>query len=240
MTTCKRANLDAAHPCRDCAVSATAVCSTLDVPALADLRNQGGQVHLVPGQPLFHQGDRADCVFSLTSGVVKLYAVLPDGRRQVVAFHFPGEFIGFSESGDYLCTAEAVSAATLCRFDAARFASFAGKRRELAQSLHHRLIHELAAAQTRIVQLGRATARERLVCFLHDVHRRAQAGAAGLRDVIHLPMRGADIADYLGLTKETVSREFTALRRSGIIRPRPGKQLEITDMARMRSMVFGS
>lgn len=228
------------HPCRSCAVSARAVCSTLDVPTLAELRNLGGEIRLSPGEPLFHQGDRADRVFSLTSGVVQLYALLPDGRRQVIAFHFPGEFIGFCELRDHHCTAEAVSTATLCRFDAARFEQFARQKAELAQSRQRRLTDDLIAAQTRTVLLGRATARERLAYFLHDVHQRSQAVTSALRIVIHLPMSRIDIADYLGLTKETVSREFTALRQTRTICSRPGRQLEILDMARIRSLAFGT
>jgi len=171
MAECRRANLGDMHPCRGCAVSARAVCNTLDVPALAELRNQGGEVRLSAGEALFHQGDRADCVFSLTSGIIQLYALLPDGRRQVIAFH---------------------------------------------------------------------SARERLACFLHDVHHRSHAGTEAPGNVIHLPMSRIDIADYLGLTKETVSREFTALRQARTIRSRPGRQLEILDMARIRSLAFGT
>ncbi|MDE1918421.1 cyclic nucleotide-binding domain-containing protein [Sphingobium sp. HBC34] len=242
MAECRRANLGDKHPCRSCAVSARAVCNTLDVQALAELRNQGGEVRLSQGEALFHQGDRADCVFSLTSGIIQLYALLPDGRRQVIAFHFPGEFIGLCGWGDHHCTAEAVSRATLCRFDAARFEQFARRKAELAQSSQHRLTGDLIAAQNRTVLLGRATARERLACFLHDVHHRSQAGAgAGAPgNVIHLPMSRIDIADYLGLTKETVSREFTALRQARTIRSRPGRQLEILDMARICSLAFGT
>lgn len=240
MMECRRANLGDMHPCRSCAVSARAVCSTLDAPALAELRNQGSEVRLSPGQALFHQGDRADCVFSLTSGIIQLYALLPDGRRQVVAFHFPSEFIGLSGCGGHHCTAEAVSMATLCRFDAARFEQFAGRKTELARSHQRRLTSELIAAQTRTVLLGRATARERLACFLHDVHLRSQAVAGAPRNVIHLPMSRIDIADYLGLTKETVSREFTALRKTQTIRSRPGGQLEILNMAWIRSLTFGN
>lgn len=240
MAECRRANLGDKHPCRSCAVSARAVCNTLDVPALAELRNQGGEVRLSPGEALFHQGDRADCVFSLTSGIIQLYALLPDGRRQVIAFHFPGEFIDLCGWGDHHCTAEAVSRATLCRFDAARFEQFARRKAELAQSSQHRLTGDLIAAQTRAVLLGRATARERLACFLHDVHQRSQAEAGAPSNVIHLPMSRIDIADYLGLTKETVSREFTALRQARTIRSRPGRQLEILDMAWIRSLAFGT
>ena len=154
MAECRRANLGDKHPCRSCAVSARAVCNTLDVQALAELRNQGGEVRLSQGEALFHQGDRADCVFSLTSGIIQLYALLPDGRRQVIAFHFPGEFIGLCGWGDHHCTAEAVSRATLCRFDAARFEQFARRKAELAQSSQHRLTGDLIAVRSALQEAG--------------------------------------------------------------------------------------
>ena len=234
----RRSNLDDNHPCRECAVSAIAVCSTLDVAALADLRNQGSSIQLAAGQPLFHQGDRADCTFSLTSGVVKLYAVLPDGRRQVVAFHFPGEFIGFCESMDYHCTAEAVCAATLCRFETGRFEHFARIRSELARSRHERVAHDLVRAQTRAMVLGQAAASERLAHFLCDVHRRSQVGSEEASGHVRLPMSRSDIADYLGLAKETVSRELSALRATGVIRSISRSLLEIRDMDRLRRLAL--
>jgi len=235
----RRANLGADHPCRNCDVSAKAVCNTLDERRLADLRNRGCEINLRPEQTLFHQGDRADCVYSLTSGVVKLYADLPDGRRQVVAFHFPGEFIGFCAMPEYHCSAEAVSNATLCRFRTDRFEQFAHEHPALASSRQRRLSNDLVSAQKRAVLLGRATALERLACFLVDVRHRSQPGSAHAPSTIQLPMRRADIADYLGVTKETVSRELTALRRAGIIRTRPGRQLEILDDARFNRLAFG-
>lgn len=234
----KRSDLDDHHPCRDCAVGATAVCSALDVAALADLRNQGTSIALAAGQPLFHQGDRADCIFSLTSGVVKLYAVLPDGRRQVVAFHFPGEFIGFCEAMDYHCTAEAVCAATLCRFEAGRFEQFARISAELARSRHERVAHDLVRAQTRVVVLGQAAARERLAYFLCDVHSRSLVSSDETSGFVRLPMSRGDIADCLGLARETISREFSALCATGVIRSISRNLLEIRDMDRLRRLAL--
>ena len=234
----RRPDLDWSHACRDCAVGTSAVCSTLDVTALADLRNQGSSIQLAAGQPLFHQGDPADRTFSLTSGVVKLYSVLPDGRRQVIAFHFPGEFIGFSPSEDYHCTAEAVSAATLCRFETGRFEQFARSSDELARSRHERVARDLVAAQTRAMVLGQAAARELLAHFLCDVHRRSQARPAGASGIVPLPMSRSDIAEYLGLAKETVSRELSALRATGIVRTISRNLLEIRDMERLRRLAI--
>lgn len=230
----RRGDIDSKHPCAECPVSAAAVCNTLAVPNLAALRNLGSGCLLRAGQPLFHQGDPASQLFSLTAGVVKLYTVLADGRRQVVAFHFPGEFIAFNAAERYHCTAEAVTTALLCRFHADRFEPFAMANPGLARSRQQRVTHELAATQTRTAILGQTAARERLAHFLCDVHRRTRSDDAARAAVVHLPMLRSDIADYLGLAKETVSRELTALREAGIIRSLSRAFLEILDFERLR------
>ena len=175
-------------------------------------------------------------MFSLTAGVMKLYTVLADGRRQVVAFHFPGELIAFDADEPYHCTAEAVTAATLCRFHADRFVPFANDNPVLAQARQQRTTRDLAAAQTRLAVLGQTTARERLAHFLCDVYRRTAMGEAR-PGLVHLPMLRSDVADYLGLANETISRELTALRAAGVIRSISRTQLEIPDFDRLRRLV---
>ena len=233
--SCRR-DIGLHHPCLDCPVSVEAVCNVLDAPTLADFRNIGCNVRLAGGQSLFHQGDDANAIFSLTRGVVKLYCDLPDGRRQIVAFHFPGEFIDLCDGAALRCTARAVSPASLCRFDVERFNRFAQTMPTLARSRHGRVISTLVAIQERVALLGRATARERLAAFLNDVLRRFRHSLPGRQHLVHLPMSRVDIADYLGLTKETVCREFTSLRQAGLIRPHARGLLEILDLQRLSAL----
>lgn len=229
----KRAMLSKDHPCRSCDVSAEALCRALDVRTLADFRNQGRQLHLTSGQALYHQGDPADCVFSLTSGAVKLYTILPDGRRQIVAFLFPGDFLGFEAGPSHGLSAEAIGDTRLCRVLTQRFEWFAGRNPALADARYRRAASELAVAQENMVMLGRKTAAERMASFLTDIQRRAGfRGRDGAR-LVPLPMSRGDIADYLGLTKETVSRELTNLRQAKIIRPLSRTLLEILDPRRL-------
>lgn len=235
----RRAMLPENHPCRDCNVSKDALCCALEIEPLSDFRNQGGHVSLAAGEPLFHQGDLADCVFSLTSGVIKLNSVLPDGRRQVIAFLFPGDFVGLEAGERHDFSAEAVSDAMLCRFLRGRFERFASHYPALADARYRRAACELAMAHQRIVMLGRKTAAERLASFLSDIHRRTGMNEADGVILVPLPMSRMDIADYLGLTKETVSREFTRLRTSRIIRPRSLTLLEILDSQRMHDLACG-
>lgn len=225
------------HPCRNCDVRAEALCYALDDETLATFRNQGGSLHLVAGQSLFHQGDPADCVFSLTSGVLKLYAILPDGRRQIVAFLFPGDFMGLDARQTHGFSAEAVSDAVLCRFYKGRFERFVDRHPELANARYLRTASELAFAQEKMVMLVRKTATERVASFLYQLHQRAAAlGVQKDAAMVPLPMSRSDIADYLGLTKETVSREFTRLRSLHVIRQHSLALIEILDPQQMRAL----
>ncbi|APW73779.1 MULTISPECIES: cyclic nucleotide-binding domain-containing protein [Sphingopyxis] len=235
----KRAMLSKDHPCRSCDVSAEALCRALDVETLADFRNQGGRLHLTAGQTLFHQGDPADCVFSLTSGVVKLYAILSDGRRQIVAFLFPGDFVGFETQQSHGFAAEAIGDTTLCRVLKRRFEWFVDHYPALAEARYRRAAAELAIAQERMVTLGRQTAAERLAGFLSDIQRRAGFRGRDGANLVPLPMSRGDIADYLGLTKETVSRELTNLRKARVIRSHSLTLIEILDPRGIGALACG-
>jgi CRP/FNR family transcriptional regulator len=235
----KRPMLPEDHPCQTCHVSAEALCCALDADTLSDFRNQGGNVCIAAGEPLFHQGDPADCVFSLTSGVIKLNSILPDGRRQVIAFLFPGDFVGLEAGERRNFSAEAVSEVRLCRFLKGRFEGFVSRYPALADARYRKAAGELASAHQKIVMLGRMTAAERLASFLADVHRRIGRKESNGVKLIPLPMSRGDIADYLGLTKETVSREFTRLRASRVIRPRSLALVEILDPQRMQELAYG-
>jgi CRP/FNR family transcriptional regulator len=105
-------------------VRSTALCGVLDNQALADFRSLGWTLKLAPGQSLFHQGDPATRVFTLTSGTLKLYRLLADGRRQVTGFMHPGDFLGISIDDEHAFSAEALEQTQLCWFPRNRFDDF--------------------------------------------------------------------------------------------------------------------
>jgi CRP/FNR family transcriptional regulator len=142
-----------------------------------------------------------------------LYKLLADGRRQVVGFLVPGDFLGLAFGRTYVHTAEAITPVAACRFPRARFMGLLEEFPALERDILSRTSNELAAAQRQMLLLGRKTARERLASFLVDLAERSDADGGPLE----LPMGRADIADHLGLTIETVSRTFTGLRREGVI-----------------------
>lgn len=202
--------------CATCGARAFSVCNSLEPEDLARLDAIAERVSLDAGQALIRQGDPAVHVFNITSGSVRVFKLLADGRRQITGFLFAGDFVGLATGQDYAFSAEAVEAATLCRFRKADYRALIRERPTLEAALLERATHELAAAQNQMLLLGRKTAQERIASFLLDLPARDPARPAS-PDQVRLPMTRSEIADYLGLTIETVSRVFTRLKTSGVI-----------------------
>jgi CRP/FNR family transcriptional regulator len=199
----------------------------LDCGNLETLKGLGWTLKLAPGQTLFHEGDPATRVFTLTRGTLKLYKLLADGRRQVMGFLHPGDFLGISVDDEHAFSAEALEDSQLCWFPRNRFDDFIDDHSAMERELYRKAAHELAVAQQQLVLLGRKTATERMASFLlHLVER--DDGAAG-PSLVRLPMSRSDIADYLGLTKETVSRVISAMKRDRVIRLQALDVVEIVD-----------
>jgi CRP/FNR family transcriptional regulator len=166
---------------------------------------------------IVEQGERVEHLFNITAGVVKLYKLLSDGRRQITGFLSIGDFLGMALTRTHAFSAEAVTYVSVCRYPRSELEQLLEEHPRIEHSLLGNAVHELAAAQDQMVVLGRKNASERLASFLIGLSRRA--GREGLSTtLLHLPMSRADIADYLGLTTETVSRTFSKLAKSAIIR----------------------
>lgn len=227
------------HPCRHCEVHDQAVCRVLGTRDLLRLRALGHGHHLHPGQPLFHEGDAAAQVYNVTSGTLKLYKLLPDGRRQVTGFIFPGNFLGITVEDDHAFSAEALEEVQLCSFPRGRFDDFVEDSVAMERELYRLAAHELAAAQAQMVLLGRKTAAERLASFFLNLLERAEHVRGVPQTQFDLPMTRLDMADYLGLTKETVSRMVSHLRNRGLIRLAALDRVEVSDRAALRVMAEG-
>jgi CRP/FNR family transcriptional regulator len=161
---------------------------------------------------LFDQGALAGSVFNVTEGIVRLYKSLPDGRRQIVGFALPGDFLGLALMDRYGVAAEAVTPVKVCRFARSAFLLYVDGKPHLLRRLHEFAGHELSLAQDQMLLLGRKTAEEKVAAFLLNLQ--ARYGRIGASSVtVPLPMSRQDIADYLGLTIETVSRTLTKLAR---------------------------
>jgi CRP/FNR family transcriptional regulator len=177
-----------------------------------------GQVpeKLAPGSAVFWEGDAATHVFLVIEGCVRVYRTLPDGRRAILGFIYPGDLLGVSSRDRYLFTTEAVSPVKLRRFPRRRFHELVDDSPHLRPMLLAKICDEMTAAQDQMILLGRKTAQERVVSFLLMIARRSEADTK-VPVEIELPIGRLDMADFLGLTIETVSREMSKLRRAGLI-----------------------
>lgn len=170
---------------------------------------------------VFYEGDPAKRLYELGSGTVMLFKLLPDGRRQVVEVLRPGDIFGLSTDAEYDCTAETLTPAEIYEIDLKQVEGSPEMQRQLTRCLTHQMqvLHEHA------VLLGRKSAVERVASFfMYLVPNRGGVGCAGPSEGgedscdLQLHMTRQEIADYLGLTIETVSRVVSDLKRRGIIR----------------------
>lgn len=212
-----------------------AVCGVLDCQDLARFKSLGRTVVLAPGQTLFHESDPADRVFTLTRGTLKLYRLLSDGRRHVTGFVHPGDFLGIASHEEHGCSAEALEQARLCWFPRSRFDNFVHNHSSMERKLYLLAAHELSSAHNQMLLLARKTATERVASFLLSLADRPHE-APGASRIVRLPMSRSDIADYLGLTKETVSRVLSALKFRRLICARATDQIEIVDSRQLRAV----
>lgn len=184
---------------------------------------------------IFTPGERAETLYTVASGVVRIYLATADGRRQIIGFLHPGGVLGFAHGDVHTCGAEAVTAVRLRRYSRRAFAGLCERMPRLERALLRVAAHELTLAQDHIVMLGRKSARERVAAFLCLMARRTSLpDTAGTR--LWLPMSQADIADYLGLTIETVSRVLTGFKRDGAIRALSRDRLEVLDFASLENI----
>jgi len=147
---------------------------------------------------------------------VRLSKLLPDGRRQIIGFALPGDFLGTGPGDRYHCSADAIGPVVTCRISKSTFWQFVENKPHVLRRMNEFAARELYQAQDQMLLLGRRTAEEKVASFLVSWRDRlARLGTATA--TISLPMSRQDIADFLGLTIETVSRTFTKLEREGVI-----------------------
>jgi CRP/FNR family transcriptional regulator len=193
-----------------------AVCAALGPDELPELNAIVSHVRMEAKSTFIHQGEEADSVFSVTEGTVRLYKLLSDGRRQVIGFAMPGDFLGLALHNRYGFSADAVDDVELCRFDRKQFDALVTAKPHFLRRLHEFATHELVIAQEQMTLIGRRSAEERIAAFLVAMRER-WARIRGGSVTIQLPMQRIDMADFLGLTIETVSRTLTKLAREKVI-----------------------
>lgn len=190
------------------------------------------------GETICRDGDPALHVFEVVAGIVRAARVFSDGSRVITGFFQPGEFFGISPGERYLGDAEAIGEVKLRRLSRNGFRQAVDRCERLRPEFVDWLCREMASAQARTVLLARKNAEERVCDLLLALARRA-GGAEGPARAIEIPMSRVDMADYLGLTIETVSRMMTNLIGRGVIRPVARYRFVICRPALLRSLAEG-
>ena len=220
--------------CAGCKVRSASICAALDADELHELESLAEDAHFPDKATLLMQDDPAGSVYNITEGTVRLYKLLSDGRRQIVGFLLPGDFMGLSLGERYAFSADAIEPVTACRFSRTAFSALIDEKPHLLRRLHAAATHELTLAQDHMILLGRRGAEEKVAGFLVGLRNRLhRLGRSSV--TVPLPMTRQDIADYLGLTIETVSRMITKLSRDRLLMVVPGG-IRILDDAALEAL----
>ena len=217
-------------------LSSTPPLFTLEVPQLRRSGDMGaspmGSVHAYAKDgEIFAEGDRASFVYKVLSGVVRTSKLLSDGRRQIDAFHLAGDIFGIEADDEHRFCAEAVGDCTVLAYRRSNLATLTANDPETAKDMTIGMVRSLVRAQDHMLLLGRKSALEKIATFLLDM-----ADRAGGSVVLDLPMSRTDIADYLGLTIETVSRSFTQLERQGAIELVSARRVLLSNKAELKRL----
>ncbi|WBU54690.1 transcriptional regulator FnrL [Paracoccus sp. SCSIO 75233] len=206
--------------CEECPIRYRAVCAQCEADDLARLEETKYYSTYSAGQVIVWAGDRMDFVASMISGVASLTQTMEDGRTQMVGLLLPSDFLGRPGRENALYTVTAVSDVKLCCFRRKPFEAMMSANPRIPARLLEMTLDELDAAREWLLLLGRKSAREKIASFLAVIARREAAlvreRPTGTRRMV-LPLTREAMADYLGLTLETVSRQMSALKRDGLI-----------------------
>lgn len=175
-------------------------------------------------EEIYGEGEPADHVYKVISGAVRTYKLLPDGRRQIDAFHLTGDVFGLDSGDDYRLTAEAIVDTQLRAANRHHLEVAAETEVRVAHGLWTLTADHLRHAEDHMLLLGRKTATERVATFLLEMDRRL-----AVTGLMALPMSRRDIADYLGLTLETVSRTFSQLQSQGVLGLSGARRVSLRD-----------
>jgi CRP/FNR family transcriptional regulator, anaerobic regulatory protein len=207
----------------------------LSEPERIALARIAARVRFSRGALIFRQGDPAEAVYNISSGVVRTSRTAADGSRSILAVLFPDDLFGLAEEGLYVNTAAAVTAVAAWRLPIAALQGLLRGDPMLEWHLLLKLCHELREAQRHALILARHRALTRLALFILMLARSQEARNESESD-IYLPMTRSDIADYLGLTLAAVSRSFRTLESRALIAFGDRRHLRIVDRARLQSL----
>ena len=208
------------------------------VSGLEDQLGHGTLRGIEAKEHIFTDGDKKDFVYIVVTGAVCLYKVLPDGRRQVIDFAYPGDMIGLGSGPIETLNAQATVATRVRCSSLGALRQAAAQDPRVALRLYEALSRELSAMRDHLICVGQRSAIERVTSFLLMLsHRHESKGSDPL--TIELPMTRAVIGDFLGLTIETVSRTFSKLKALGLIEIDQGTTIRLVDTDQIEALSEG-
>lgn len=234
--TTEMQHFDIAHQdCSECPIRHRAVCARCDADELQRLEEIKYYRSFEAGQTVVWQGDKMDFVGSIVSGVATLTQTMEDGRRQMVGLLLPSDFVGRPGRQGAAYHVVATTDLVMCCFRKKPFEQIMETTPHVAQRLLEMTLDELDAAREWMLVLGRKTAREKIASLLAIVARRDTIANPGPNPTISfdLALTREAMADYLGLTLETVSRQISALKRDGVIELHGKRHVVIPDMQKL-------
>ncbi len=225
--------------CQACEARHRGVCGGLTDKQLVTLADTTAIKTVPAGTELFGMEEKPARYANILKGVVKLSKLLPDGRQQLVGLQFAPDFIGRPFAETSAVTAEAATEVTICTFPRGTLTTMIETSPGLENMLYRQALKELDEAREWMLTLGRRDAEEKLVSFLLAIaiHTDPYTPLEDESPVeIVIPLTRADIADFLGLTIETVSRQFTRLRNEGVIAKLDGRRIQVSSLADLRKL----
>lgn len=228
--------METAGTCADCAVRDRALCGSLSDAELRALNALGRRRRLLRGETLIWEGGDSLICGNLLSGAMKLTVSTADGREQIVGLLFPADFVGrpFAEEAGF--TATALGEVELCVFPREPFERLLADHARMERLLLERTFAALDEARTRMLALARLSSREKLASLLLDLADRSNGcrAAAFAPLSFDLPLTRGEIAEVLGLTIETVSRQLSRFKSDGAIALHGARGITIRDRARLQ------
>ncbi len=222
--------------CSDCPIRHRAVCARCETDELERLEEIKYYRSFESGQTVIWSGDKMDFVGSVVSGVATLTQTMEDGRTQMVGLLLPSDFVGRPGREGAAYDVVATTDIVMCCFRKKPFEDMMNRTPHIAQRLLEMTLDELDAAREWMLVLGRKTAREKIASLLSIVARRESSlnmtGITGQVN-IDLPLTREAMADYLGLTLETVSRQMSALKKDEVIHLEGKRRISIPDFGRL-------
>lgn len=220
--------------CSQCPIRQASICCVLDPRELSEFEGMGREATFAPRAMVFMEGAPADAVYNVTSGLVRLFRLLPNGQRQIVGFRLPGDFLGLPPGDRYGFSADAAVETTACRFPRQTFIAFAESHGRFLRRLHDAAARALDLAHDQMMQLGPRRAEAKIAAFILSMRAR-WIHIHGAGALVPLQMGRQDIGDYLGLSIATVSRTLTRLHRQRMILIVP-KGVRILDLSRLEQL----